>query len=133
MILLLYGGSRHPDQPLNKAFEEKTNLHADNALANDVDNMPAIVSCVGRIHPSLLKFMYEQLTFHAKKGTGDSFVESNVRRRIIYWKKRLFFLNMPDFDCDYFQARFTIHYSGMCTRMNYRYNYSMSRKNLILV
>ena len=34
-----------PDQPLNKAFEEKTNLHADNALANDVDNMPAIVSC----------------------------------------------------------------------------------------
>ena len=53
---------------LNKAFEEKTNLHADNALANDVDNMPAIVSCVGRIHPSLLKFMYEQLTFHAKRG-----------------------------------------------------------------
>ena len=57
-----------PDQPLNKAFEGKTNLHADNALANDVDNMPAIVSCIGRIHPSLLKFMYEQLTLHAKKG-----------------------------------------------------------------
>ena len=34
---------KDPDQPLNKAFEEKTNLHADNALANDVDNMPAIV------------------------------------------------------------------------------------------
>ena len=46
-----------PDQPLNKAFDEKkTNLHADtgNALANDVDNMPAIVSCVGRILASLL-------------------------------------------------------------------------------
>ena len=42
-----------PDQPLNKAFEGKTYLHADNALANDVDNMPVIISCVGRIHPSL--------------------------------------------------------------------------------
>ena len=67
-----------PDQPLNKAFEEKTNLHADNALANDDDNMPAFVSCVGRIRPSLLKFMYEQLTCHAKKGSSDSFVESKV-------------------------------------------------------
>ena len=57
-----------PDQPLNKAFKEKTNLLAANASVKDVDNMPAIVSCVGRIHPSLLKFMYEQLTFHAKKG-----------------------------------------------------------------
>ena len=37
-------------------------------IANDVDNIPAIVSCVWRIHPSLLKFMFEQLTFHAKKG-----------------------------------------------------------------
>ena len=33
------------DQPLNKAFEEITNLHAANALANEVDNMPAIISC----------------------------------------------------------------------------------------
>ena len=30
-----------PDRPLNKEFEEKTNLHATNALANDVDHMPA--------------------------------------------------------------------------------------------
>ena len=81
-----------PDQPLNKAFEEKTNLHADNALANDVDNMPAIVSCVGRIHPSLLKFMYEQLTFHAKKGSSDSFVESKVQSKMTYWKQRLSWL-----------------------------------------
>ena len=81
-----------PDQPLNKAFEEKTNLHADNALANDVDNMPAIVSCVGRIHPSLLKFMYEQLTFHAKKGSSDSFVESKVQSKMTYWKQKLSWL-----------------------------------------
>src|SRR6056300_641965 len=81
-----------PDQPLNKAFEEKTHLHADNALANDVDNMPAIVSCVGRIHPSLLKFMYEQLTFHAKKGSSDSFVESKVQSKMTYWKQRLSWL-----------------------------------------
>ena len=59
-----------PDQPLIQAFEEKTNLHAANSSANDVDNKPAIVSCVGRIHPSLLEFMYEQLTFHAKKGAA---------------------------------------------------------------
>ena len=44
-----------PDQSLNKAFEGNTNLHADNALTNDVDNMPAIVSFVGKIHPGLLK------------------------------------------------------------------------------
>jgi hypothetical protein len=70
-----------PDQPLNKAFEEKTNLHADNALAHDVDNMLAIVSYVGRIHPSLLMFMCEQFEFHTKKGSSDSFVESKVTAR----------------------------------------------------
>ena len=54
--------------------------------------MPAIVSCVGRIHPSLLKFMYEQLTFHAKKGSSDSFVESKVQSKMTYWKQRLSWL-----------------------------------------
>ena len=37
-----------PDQLLNKAFEEKTRLHAANAFANDVDNMLAIVSYTSR-------------------------------------------------------------------------------------
>ena len=43
-----------PDQLLNKAFEEKPNLHAANALANNVDNMPAIVTCVSYKSKSLI-------------------------------------------------------------------------------
>ena len=55
--------------------------------------MPAIASCVGRIHPSLLlKFTYEQLALHAKKGSSDSFVESKVQSKMIYWKQRLSWL-----------------------------------------
>jgi len=44
------------------------------------------------MHPSLLKFMYEQLTFHAKKGSSDSFVESKVQSKMTYWKQRLSWL-----------------------------------------
>ena len=54
--------------------------------------MPVIVSCVGRIYPSLLKFMHKQLTFHAKNGSSDSFVESEVQSKMIYWKQRLSWL-----------------------------------------
>ena len=37
------------DPPLNKAFEGNTYLHAADAFTTNVDNIPAIVSCVGRV------------------------------------------------------------------------------------
>ena len=36
--------------------------------------------------------MYEQLTFHSKKGSSYSFVESKVRSKMIDWKQRLSWL-----------------------------------------
>ena len=83
--------------------KSKRKRQKDTRMMNDVDNRPAIVSRVGRIHPSLLEFMYEQSTFHAKKGAVIT-KESKVQSKIIFigkWNFRwLLTSDSPAFDYD---------------------------------
>ena len=56
-----------------------TDQYAVNALENNADNMSAIVSCVGKIHPTLLKSINDHLSFYAKVGDEDSNIEEQVK------------------------------------------------------
>ena len=47
----------NPEQLLDIAFDEKMNLYEANAPEYNVNNVPAIVSYVGRIQSTLLNYM----------------------------------------------------------------------------